>query len=62
LDINFLNTFNRIFSFIVNNSPEALVLLRSLFVDIVNFSEKVTPVFTPSHLMDTNPLMRQIND
>ena len=52
----------KLFSFIVNNSPEALVLLRSLFVDIVNFSEKVTPVFTPSHLMDTNPLMRQIND
>jgi len=52
----------KLFSFIVNKSPEALVLLRSLFIDLVNFSEKVTPVFTPSHLMDTNPLMRQIND
>ena len=52
----------KLFSFIVNNSPEALVLLRSLFVELVNFSEKVTPVFTPSHLMDTNPLMRKIND
>ena len=52
----------KLFSYIVNKTPEALVLLRSLFVDIVNFSEKVSPVFTPDDLMDNNPLMKRIND
>ena len=52
----------KLFSYIVNKSPEALVLLRSLFVDIINFSEKVSPVFTPNDLRDENPLMKKIND
>lgn len=52
----------KLFSYIVNRTPEALVMLRSLFVDIINFSEKVSPVFTPDNLMDTKPLMKQIND
>jgi len=52
----------KLFSYIVNKSPEALVLLRSLFVDIINFSEKVSPVFTPTDLMDENPIMKKIND
>lgn len=52
----------KLFSYIVNKTPEALVLLRSLFVDIINFSEKVSPVFTPDDLMDNNPLMKSIND
>jgi len=47
-----------LFSYITNRSPEAIVLLRSLFVDIINFSEKVSPVFTPDNLMDPNPLMK----
>ncbi len=52
----------KLFSYIVNKTPEALVLLRSLFVDIINFSEKVSPVFTPDDLMDENPKMKRIND
>lgn len=52
----------KLFSYIVNKTPEALVLLRSLFVDIINFSEKVSPVFTPDNLMDKNPKMKRIND
>jgi nitrous oxidase accessory protein len=52
----------KLFSYIVNQTPEALVLLRSLFVDIINFSEKVSPVFTPDNLMDENPIMKRIND
>ena len=43
-----------------NKVPEALVLLRSLFIDVVNFSEKVSPVFTPENLMDRKPLMSSI--
>lgn len=50
----------KLFSYIVNNTPETIVLLRSLFVMIINFSEKVSPVFTPDDLMDNEPLMRRI--
>jgi len=52
----------KLFSYVVNQTPEALVLLRSLFVDIINFSEKVSPVFTPDNLMDLTPLMKKNND
>jgi nitrous oxidase accessory protein len=52
----------KLFSYIVNQTPEALVLLRSLFVDIINFSEKVSPVFTPDNLLDEKPIMHRIND
>ncbi len=51
----------KLFSYVVNKTPETLVLLRSLFVDIINFSEKVSPVFTPDDLMDIKPLMKPIN-
>jgi len=33
-----------------------------MFVDIINFSEKVSPVFTPDNLIDSHPLMQQIYD
>ena len=50
----------KLFSYVVNKTPEAIVLLRSLFVDIINFSEKVSPVFTPDNLVDPKPLMKEI--
>lgn len=52
----------KLFSYIVNRTPETIILLRSLFVDIINFSEKVSPVFTPNELADLAPKMRIIND
>ncbi len=51
----------KLFSYVVNQVPESIVLLRSLFVDIINFSEKVSPVFTPDNLLDTKPLMKPVN-
>jgi nitrous oxidase accessory protein len=51
----------KLFSYVVNRTPETLVLLRSLFVDIINFSEKVSPIFTPDNLKDHKPLMKEIN-
>ena len=51
----------KLFSYIVNETPETLILLRSLFIDIINFSEKVSPVFTPDDLMDEMPLMEAIS-
>ena len=52
----------KLFSYIVNQTPETLILLRSLFIDIINFSEKVSPVFTPDNLVDKKPIMRKIDD
>lgn len=49
----------KLFSYIVNRTPETMVLLRSLFMDIIDFSEKVSPVFTPDNLIDTKPLMKK---
>jgi len=51
----------KLFSYIVNKTPETLILLRSLFVDIINFSEKVSPVFTPDNLIDSKPLLKPVN-
>jgi nitrous oxidase accessory protein len=48
----------KLFSYIVNKTPETIILLRSLFVDIMNFSEKVSPVFTPDNLVDQTPAMK----
>lgn len=50
----------KLFSYVVNRTPEAIILLRSLFVDIIDFSEKVSPVFTPDNLLDIRPKMKQI--
>ncbi|KAA3612967.1 MAG: nitrous oxide reductase family maturation protein NosD [Calditrichaeota bacterium] len=50
----------KLFSYVVNNTPETIILLRSLFVDIINFSEKVSPIFTPDNLKDFNPLMKPV--
>ena len=49
----------KLFSYIVNRTPETIILLRSLFIDIIDFSEKVSPVFTPDNLLDNNPLMKK---
>lgn len=51
----------KLFSYIVNRTPETIILLRSLFIDIIDFSEKVSPVFTPGDLMDEHPQMKPID-
>ena len=50
----------KLFSYIVNRTPETIILLRSLFMDIIDFSERVSPVFTPDKLLDAKPLMRKV--
>ncbi|WP_241836899.1 MULTISPECIES: nitrous oxide reductase family maturation protein NosD [Aequorivita] len=51
----------KLFSYIVNRTPETIILMRSLFIDIIDFSEKVSPVFTPDDLLDENPKMKRID-
>lgn len=49
----------KLFSYLVDRTPETIVLLRSLFIDLVDLSEKVTPAFTPEGLKDLNPVMKR---
>ncbi len=49
----------KLFSYIVNRTPETIVLLRSFFMGLIDFSEKVSPVFTPDNLVDAQPLMKR---
>ncbi|MGB0849747.1 MAG: nitrous oxide reductase family maturation protein NosD, partial [Bacteroidia bacterium] len=49
----------KLFSYIVNRTPETILLLRSLFMDLLNFSEKVSPVFTPDNLLDNYPQIKR---
>jgi nitrous oxidase accessory protein len=51
----------KLFNYVVNETPEAMVLLRSLFIDIINFSEKVSPVFTPEKVIDEHPNMKKFD-
>jgi nitrous oxidase accessory protein len=52
----------KLFSYVVNRTPETIILLRSLFIDIIDFSEKVSPAFTPDKLLDHQPLMKPHHD
>lgn len=49
----------KLFSYITSQTPESIVLLRSFFVDLLNFSEKVSPVLTPANVLDNRPLIEQ---
>ena len=49
-----------LFSYLVNQTPEAIVLLRSIFIGMLDFSEKVSPIFTPADLIDDQPQMKRI--
>ncbi len=47
----------RLFSLLVEQSPAALVLTRSLLVDVLDIAERVVPALTPETLRDSAPLM-----
>jgi nitrous oxidase accessory protein len=48
----------RLFSMVVEQSPAALVLLRSTFVELLDIAERVMPVLTPAAMRDDAPRMR----
>lgn len=50
----------RLFSFVVEQSPAAIVLLRSLFVELLELAERVLPILTPETLVDDEPRMREV--
>ncbi|TDN83856.1 nitrous oxidase accessory protein [Salegentibacter sp. 24] len=49
-----------LFSYLVNKTPESIVMLRSLFIDLIEFSEKVSPIFTPADVLDSQPFIKKI--
>ncbi len=51
----------RLFSYILSEVPEAIILMRSLFVELINYSEKVSPVFTPKEVKDMKPAMDRVS-
>lgn len=48
----------RLFALVVEQSPPALVLQRSIIVDLLDLAERVLPILTPATLLDERPLMR----
>ena len=51
----------RLFSLLVEKSPPGLVLLGSLFVNLIDTAERVMPVFTPETLVDQHPSMTALS-
>lgn len=49
------------FSMMIESHPTSLVLLHSLFIDILNIAESIIPAITPEALTDSKPRMRMAN-
>jgi nitrous oxidase accessory protein len=50
----------RLFGLIVEHNEPSLILLRSLFVRVLDVAERALPVLTPSALTDDRPAMRPL--
>jgi nitrous oxidase accessory protein len=50
----------RLFAVIVERSPQAIVLLRSALVSLLDAAERVVPSLTPKLFVDPKPSMRRI--
>ncbi len=51
----------KLFSYIVENNPSAVVLLKSFFVEILNVVEETLPAVISVSVEDPRPLMRRVN-
>ncbi len=49
----------KVFSYVIGRVPASIILLRSSFIDMLNFAEKVVPVLTPGNLEDKKPVMKR---
>lgn len=50
----------RLFSLLVESTPPSLILLRSVFVRLLDMAERVLPALTPEQLRDDRPVMQPI--
>ena len=51
----------KLYSIIAEQQQPAIILLHSLFIDILDIAESIFPALTPENLVDNAPLMRRIN-
>ena len=51
----------KLFSYLIEKVPTAVIMSRSLFIDLLELAEKVTPSLTPANLTDNHPKMKQNN-
>jgi nitrous oxidase accessory protein len=49
-----------LFSMVITKQPESLILLRSMFIKLLDTAERIAPVLTPKTLFDENPKMDRI--
>lgn len=49
-----------LFSMIIERQPESLILMRSMFIRLLDQAERILPVLTPKTLFDENPKMQRI--
>lgn len=49
----------KMFSVLVERQQAALILVHSLFIDLLDIAESVVPSLTPVNLVDKQPLMKQ---
>lgn len=52
----------KFFSQVLGYTPEAIILLRSFFIELLNFIENIVPVLTPENLKDLQPMVKQIDN
>lgn len=50
----------KLFSYLVGEIDTSVLLLRSFFIDMLNYAEKIMPALTPADLLDEKPLMRPV--
>ncbi|TVQ01880.1 MAG: nitrous oxide reductase family maturation protein NosD [Balneolaceae bacterium] len=49
-----------LFSIIIERQPESIILMRSMFIRLLDQAERILPVLTPKTLFDENPKMQRI--
>lgn len=48
----------KLFAYLLEDMPSAILFLRSLFMDLLELMEKVAPVLTPENVVDNQPSTR----
>jgi nitrous oxidase accessory protein len=51
----------KLYSIIAEQQQPAIILLHSLFIEVLDIAESIFPALTPENLVDNSPLMRRVN-
>jgi len=50
----------RLFAYLIEKNEPSILLMRSLFVDLLDAAERVVPTITPETLVDAQPSMHRL--